>query len=128
MELYLAYKDNGFLKEHKTDTFGSIYYGRAINNIKVVACPFCGVSTSNGEMVRAYKGGYVILFGCTTCRKMAFATERTKLVTKEEVERLYPHQDYDDVVFHLVELHDSDPCWGFSTDELIMAVNTLIMS
>lgn len=58
------------------------------SSVKVVACPFCGVSTSSGEVITITI--VRMLFRCFSCQKIAFCIENIKVITKEEVERLHP--------------------------------------
>lgn len=125
--LYLAYTDNGYPKEHKdheNSECGLIYFPESINNIKVVACPFCGVSTSNGEKMLDCR--VQVRFECLSCNAVAFSTPTTKIVTREEVENAHPHNSITDAnaVFHLVKLSmifwvSNELLLSFSTSENI---------
>ena len=102
--LYVAYTDDGYLGEYRANRFGLIYDGKAVNNIKVVACPFCGVSTSNGE--KMYELRDHVQFRCSSCGAIAFSTNITEIVTAETVKSACPYNFVpDDAVFHLVKIN-----------------------
>ena len=80
-----------------------------LGNIKIVACPFCGISTSNDEIITVTKCGYYLLFRCLTCQKAAFSKQYLQLATKKEVEKLHPHNSIaDDMTFYVAKLHEID--------------------
>lgn len=83
---------------------GISYINGPIKDAKVVACPFCGVSTSSEEMLE--DDMYRVFFKCFTCENFAIASRSVKLVTKEEVEKMHPHIFVtDDVRFHVTKIH-----------------------
>lgn len=109
MNLYFAYRGkygsiNGYNVREALRAANRDY---VLSNIKIVACPFCGVSTSNGEVITVTKCGYYLLLRCLTCQKAAFSKQHSQLVTKEEIEKLHPHNVIaDDVTFYLASLHE----------------------
>ena len=99
MDLYFAYNCMIYRRRWGTD-----YIDEPINGAKVVACPFCGVSTSSGEIL-SNNVDYVY-FKCFTCERFALSSRSIIRVTKEEVEKSHPHLFVaDDVRFHLTRIY-----------------------
>ena len=80
------------------------------NSVKVVACPFCGVSTSTGEIITVISWTYYLLFQCLTCQKTAcLLTTLIEKIEKKEVEKNYPHDSVaDNAEFYMGKLHKID--------------------
>ena len=102
MYLYLAHKNS---RHELTNSRHELtYICGTVSNIKVVACPFCGVSTSSGERLSIFTAH--LIFRCFTCQVIALSSQTTKPVTIEEIENLHPHKFVaDDANFYLVEIY-----------------------
>ena len=103
MDLCLLYKNNRFpcTSIYTPDISFLVEYGY----IKVVACPFCGISTSNGEKLTVTIPRDFLLFRCLTCQKAAFSVIHAEVITKKEVEEVHPYNTItDDVGCYSVKL------------------------
>lgn len=56
-----------------------------LSSAKVVACPFCGVSTSNGEMLIKQKNSLDIYFWCMSCDAKALSDGDICEISKENL-------------------------------------------
>lgn len=110
--------------------YGLTYIRETVSNIKVVVCPFCGVSTSNGEILSIHIANS--MFRCITCQIVALSSQTTKPVTKEEVEKLHPHIFVaDGVKFYLVKIYKivsitDIALINFAGPEIVTKLNTCV--
>lgn len=105
MNLYLSYDGNNRHNKHTYNESEMLRDNVMIKDTKVVAYPFCGVSTSNGEIANSF-ASRSILFKCSTCEKITLSARYAEIITKEEIEKLHPQHDYtNDVVFYSVKLY-----------------------
>lgn len=75
--------------------------------VKVIACPFCGVSTSSGEVIELTDGRNCLMFKCFTCKKTAFAEVLAATIPSDEVEKLHPDCSiYANMTYYYVELYN----------------------
>lgn len=98
MNLYLAAEKPAYLQVD--------WASYTMPGVKVVACPFCGVSASNEGLVTITSCVSCLLFQCLTCQKAACAVLLRETIEKKEVEKIYPHDVIaDNAAFYVSKLY-----------------------
>lgn len=109
MNLYFECKNDCNIVEYSPHKA----YCYVSNTLKVVACPFCDVSTSSGEVIELTDGRNCLMYKCFTCKKTAFAEVPAKTISREEVEKLHPHCSiHTNMTYYYVELYNISSLMG----------------
>ena len=104
-----------------------------LSSAKVVACPFCGVSTSNGEMLITQKNSPDIYFWCMSCDAKALSDGEMYEISKEKFELANPcvrtsenyHFAYIKLGFVTKLVNITDNCQSWFDKNTIITTNEL---